>query len=76
MPLGYCAAMVGSLLLIFQDIAAAVQSSRIKQSKKKEGLGLRLTKAVKLCLFSLSWLSINTYQRILPCYNIILLFHA
>jgi len=45
MPLGYCAAMVGSLLLIFQD-NAAVQSSRVKQSKKKEGLALRLTKAV------------------------------
>jgi len=45
MPLGYCAAMVGSLLLIFQD-NAAVQSSTVKQSKKKEGLALRLIKAV------------------------------
>jgi len=41
MPLGYCAAMIGSLLLIFQDIAA-VQSARVKQSKKKDGLALRL----------------------------------
>jgi len=58
MLLGYCAAMVGSLLLIFQD-NAAVQSLRVKQSKKKEDLALRLTKAVKLCLFSLPRLSIN-----------------
>lgn len=74
MPLGYCAGMVGSLLLIFQD-NTAVQSPRVKQSKKKEGLALRLTKAVKLCLFGLPWLSINTYQHVLPCCNMTLLFN-
>jgi hypothetical protein len=45
MLLEYCAAMVGSLLMILQNNAAA-QSSRVKQSKKKVGLALMLTKAV------------------------------
>jgi len=54
MPLGYCAAMVGSLLLIFQD-NAAVRSSRVKQSKKKEDFILQKTFFVYVVNIITSW---------------------